>query len=225
MPTTSFDPTIHGFRFANRFRNTIARLPNGATMRTSGRCGGMAFASLDIFHAGRQAPGDDWSGFPRGVPPDGTPLADYLFTRLMDSFVEASAVRFLAWTLLPDERTFVFKGVTAWTADEIPKLRQRIDAGQPVAIGLVGANHIGDVGRSNHQAVAFGYETVRGGVDIAVYDNNTPSTTVTLSWRKRSAGVAASNRTAAWRGIFVHTYVPVVAPRAIWNKPPALGVV
>jgi hypothetical protein len=222
MPMTAFDPMIHGFRFPNRFLNSVARLPNGATIRTSGRCGGMAFASLDIFHDGKQAPTDDWSAFPRGVPPDGTPLADYLFRRLMNSFIEASAVRFLAWTLLPDERTFIFKGVTAWTADEIPGLRASIDAGRPVALGLVGARHMSEVGKSNHQAVAFGYEVVRGGIDLAVYDNNTPRATVTLSWRKGVDGVAATNRGTPWRGLFAHAYAPVIPPKSIWQVPPPL---
>ncbi len=222
MPTTTFDPMIHGFRFANRFRNTVARLPNGAAIRTSGRCGGMAFAALEIFHAGKKAPTDDWLSFERGVPPDGHPLADYLFQRLMNSFIEASAVRFLAWTLLPDERTFIFKGVTGWTANEISGLREQLDAGQPVAMGLVGARHISDVGRSNHQVVAFGYEQVKGGVDIAVYDNNSPRTTVTLAWRKGGFGVTATNRTAPWRGLFVHTYAPMVPPKTLWRPPPAV---
>ncbi len=217
---TAFDPTIHGFRFANRFLNTVARLPNGATIRTSGRCGGMAFASLDIFHAGKQAPTDDWSGFPRGVPPDGTPLAAYLFKRLMDSFIEASAVRFLAWTLLPDERTFIFKGVTAWTADEIPRLRAMIDAGQPVALGMVGARHMSEVGKSNHQIVGFGYDVVKGGIEIAAYDNNTPGRAVTLSWRKGANGITATNRSTPWRGLFVHAYAPMTPPRALWSPPP-----
>jgi hypothetical protein len=220
MPTTTFDPVIHGFRFANRFRNNIARLPNGATIRTSGRCGGMAFASLDIFHAGQAAPRHDWTGFERDVPPDGTPLADYLFRRLMDSFIEPSAVRFLAWTLLPDDRTFIFKGVTAWTADEIPRIRHSIDAGQPVALGLVGASHVKDIGKLNHQAVAIGYTVVPGGVDLAVYDNNTPNTTVTLSWRRGVDGVRANNRKAPWRGLFAHAYAPKVPPKAIWDAPP-----
>ena len=222
MPMTTFDPMIHGFRFANRFRNTVARLPNGATIRTSGRCGGMAFASLDIFHAGKKAPNHDWSGFERGVPPDGHPLADYLFQRLMNSFIEASAVRFLTWTLLPDERTFIFKGVTGWTTDEIPKLRAQIDAGHPVALGLVGARHISDVGRSNHQVVAFGYDVVKGGVDIAVYDNNSPRTTVTLSWHKGTDGVVATNRAAPWRGLFAHSYAAAVPPKTLWQPPPAV---
>lgn len=220
MSVTTFDPTIHGFRFANRFRNTIARLPNGATIRTRGRCGGMAFASLDIFHAQKTAPTDDWSAFPRAVPPDGTPLADYLMRRLLHSFVEPSAVRFLAWTLLPDERNLFFKGVTGWTADEIPKLTSAIDAGRPVALGLVGARHMSDVGRSNHQVVVFGYQRIRTGVDIAIYDNNTPMTTVTLRWTRGAGDITATNRVQPWRGLFVHAYDPLVPPAGLWKRPP-----
>lgn len=223
MTITTFDPVIHGFRFPNRFLNDIARLPNGAQIRTSGRCGGMAFASLDIFHAGKTAPTGDWSGYPRGVPPDGTPIADYLYRRLLNSFIEPSAVRFLAWTLLPDESIpFIYTGVTGWTAKEVGRLRDILDGGQPASLGLVGASHISDVGRGNHQVVAFGYARVPGGVEIFIYDNNTPGVAVTLRWLKGTAGIAASNRSAPWRGLFVHTYAPVVPPIAIWNPPPPI---
>lgn len=122
MPTTEFRPEIHGFPFPNRFVNDVARLPSGDRIRTNGRCGGMAYAALDIFQAGRIAPQHDWSGSPRGVPPDGTPIADYLSRRLLDSFARTSAVRFLAWTLMPSGRHLLFKGVSGWTADEVPKI-------------------------------------------------------------------------------------------------------
>lgn len=119
MRTTAFDPAVHGFAFDNRFVNVVADLPGGARIRTHGRCGGMAYAALDIFHAGRTAPPAPLTDPPGGVPPDGSPLADYLLERLLDSYREPSAVRFLAWTLLPDERTPLFKGVAAWTDEEL----------------------------------------------------------------------------------------------------------
>jgi hypothetical protein len=217
MPITAFDPTIHGFHFPNRFVNNVVSLPNGARIRTNGRCGGMAFASLDIFHAGRRAPLERFTDQPRGVPPDGTPIADYLYQRLMDSFMELSAVRFLAWTLLPDERTFIFKGVHGWSDDEVDGLRTEIDAGRPAALGLVGARRMSDVGRGNHQVVAYGYEPVAGGFDLFVYDNNTPDVRTTLQWRRNRPGLVATNRSSPWRGLFVHTYQAEPPPDAIWH--------
>ena len=74
MATTDFRPDVHGFPFPNRFVNEVARLPNGDRIRTSGRCGGMSAAALDIYYADLAAPRFDWSTFPRGVPPDPTPV-------------------------------------------------------------------------------------------------------------------------------------------------------
>lgn len=220
MPMTAFDPRVHGFPFANRFRNNVAVLPGGAKIRTSGRCGGMAYAALDIFHAGRTAPAHDWSRFPLGVPPDGTPLADYLYRRLFDSYLEVSAVRFLAWTLLPDLHHPIFSGVTKWTGEEVRRFRAQIDEGLPLALGLVGARRIADVGRRNHQVVGIGYTDVRGGTDLHIHDNNHPGVTVTLRWRKGSSELESSHG-APWRGAFVHTYHPHVPPAQIWNPPPS----
>ena len=63
-------------------------------------------------------------------------------------------------------------------------LKAAIDNGKPVAIGLVGARSLPDVGRRNHQAVAFGYNVVAGGVDVLIYDPNTHGVTSVLHWRK-----------------------------------------
>lgn len=47
---TRFLPSIHGFHFPNDFINYVGPIT------TSGRCGGMAFCSLDYFYAGQSAP-------------------------------------------------------------------------------------------------------------------------------------------------------------------------
>ena len=68
MPLTDFDPAVHGFGFPNSFVNQVVSLPNevyrllpgvlrraipGGNLETRGRCGGMAYAALDYYHAGR----------------------------------------------------------------------------------------------------------------------------------------------------------------------------
>jgi hypothetical protein len=212
MPNTTFDPTVHGFHFDNRFVNVVAPLPGGAKLRTRGRCGGMTYAALDYFHQGRPAPAYAPRP-PARVPPDAHPLARYLLTRQLDSFGNESALRFLAWTLFPDEGLPFAKGVRRWTQDEIPKLRDAIDAGRPVPLGLIGARSVSEVGRRNHQAVAFGYRGVTGGVDVLVYDPNDHDVTAVLHWRRGRSPIEASNRPGRpWRGLFVHDYAPKVAP-------------
>ena len=56
MPTTTFDPAIHGFRFDNRFVNVVVSLPGVPKFRTKGRCGGLTYAALDYFTLLRAAP-------------------------------------------------------------------------------------------------------------------------------------------------------------------------
>jgi len=57
-----------------------------------GRCGGMAFAGLDFYFAGW--PVDERFGT---SPPDGGPLRDYIWNRLLDS-LDQNGGRFLSWT-------------------------------------------------------------------------------------------------------------------------------
>jgi hypothetical protein len=213
MPTTTFHPAVHGFRFNNRFVNVVATLPGVPKLRTSGRCGGMAYAALDYFSQRRAAP-TFVPAPPARVPPDGHPLADYLLRRQLESFANDSALRFISWTVFPDESLPFAKGVRHWTAAEIPGLKSSIDRGHPVVIGLIGARSLSDVGRRNHQAVVFGYELVGGGVDLLIYDPNTHGATSVLHWKKGELLIQASNRPGRpWRGLFVHDYAVRVPPK------------
>jgi hypothetical protein len=77
----SFRPATDGFDFANNFVNqiSIAGIP---ITETRGRCGGMAFAALDYWHYRLSVP-----RIPE-LPPDGTPLADYIYARLITSIID-----------------------------------------------------------------------------------------------------------------------------------------
>ena len=120
----------------------------------------------------------------------------------------------MTWTVFPDESLPFAKGVRRWTAEEVPGLKSAIDKGKPVVIGLVGARSLADVGRRNHQAVAFGYTPVPGGVDVLIYDPNTPGVTAVLHWRRGEPLIQASNRPGRpWRGLFVHDHVARVPPK------------
>lgn len=85
-------------------------------------------------------------------------------------------------------------------------------------IGLVGATRLGDVGRMNHQSVAYAYRRVTGGVDLEIYDNNTPRRSVILEWRRSQPGIRASNRQVPWRGFFLHSYDPIAPPLDLWDS-------
>lgn len=62
-----------------------------------GRCGGMAFAGLDYFLAGRDVPDDAQQPAPC-VAPLLCPLRDYIWTRLLDS-LDLNAGAFLEWVM------------------------------------------------------------------------------------------------------------------------------
>jgi hypothetical protein len=213
MPRTDFTPQQHGFHFPNNFVNRVVKLPDGKEFDTKGRCGGMAYASLDYYFAKQPIPPYTSADFPdTGVPPDGNWLADYIYRRLMDSFCNASALRYVTWTLKPDQSSWfgLRKGVTACTKDEMPRLRAAIDAGTPVVLGLISAtNKVQD----NHQVVAYGYDSdqAAGRFSVYIYDNNTPDTEVVLTTGPDNPRVSASNN-ELWRGFFVHHYSSAAPP-------------
>jgi len=203
---TGFRPDVHGFAFPNAFVDVFATLPNGTTITTRGRCGGMAYLSLDLFHAGAPAP--RWgSGLwaPQRVPPDDNWLADAIRARLFDSFRVLSAASFLTWSVLADGSMGPLKGVRRRTAeDELPQVVKAIDDGRPVPLGLVVARSIGAVG-TNHQVVAHGYVREGDVTSVLITDSNSPGREVRLT--PGEAGWVASNG-PTWRGFFVQDYRP-----------------
>ena len=179
---TDFDPKKHGFHFSNEFVNDVCDTPFGK-ITTEGRCGGMAFASLDYYYAKLPIPTHRGSDFPGGkVPPDQTRLADYIYSRLMDSFLR-NGDKFILWTEKLDHYTWIYgDGVTKLTKEEeFPKLLRQLANG-PVALGLIKAEHLWDIGH-NHQVVAHGAELdeATGTMTVHIYDNNAPDRLVTLT--------------------------------------------
>jgi hypothetical protein len=90
---TSFEAQRHGFHFANNFTNHILTVL-GNSITTYGRCGGMAWASLDYFNSQLVVPthissassfagGREDFASSNGVPHDGSVLADYIYSRLL----------------------------------------------------------------------------------------------------------------------------------------------
>ncbi|WP_029290815.1 hypothetical protein [Cellulomonas sp. HZM] len=215
---TAFDPAVHGFGFPNAFVDLLTSLPTGTAIQTKGRCGGMAFASLDYFSADRPAP--RWATNLYGaarVPPDGNWLADRIRKRLFDSFRARSALKFVTWAVAPDDRFGPVDGVRSWTLDELAKVVAAVDAGRPVPLGLVVARSVKDVGQ-DHQVVAHGYERVGDETHVLVTDSNSPGHEVTL---QPEAGAWRASNGPLWRGFFVQDYT-AVRP-VILTRTPARG--
>ena len=235
VPRTGFDPSKHGFHFANGFEGKVAIVPGFGEVPTRGRGGGMAFAALDYWYTGLPVPTHRPQDFPGGsVPEDGTRLADYLYKRLFDSFATSSARQFVTWTLAADQATWADPGVVARTRHEaLPQLRHLLDAGRPAVLGLVAATTLEDLA-CNHQMVAYGYEADEesGAIRIMVYDPDRPEQEVVLSSDSEHPYLESSVPGERWRGCFVQDYVPerpcyldLAVSRGIWvnSWTPTLG--
>ena len=222
MAKTDFTPTLNGFHFGNYFVNNILQVPVYGQISSLGRCGGMSFSALDFYFTHHMIPRSTNQDFAASgsVPPDGTPLADYIYRRQIDSFLTASAAKFITWSVTPDGPSFLLRGVDSWTKqDEYTKLRMAIDAGKPVPLGLVVATDLSGLPH-NHQVVAYGYDLDAAGKPsiVHIYDNNHPDEEVTLTARSAGSGWIESTG-EQWRGFFVQDYVSQPPPAMLITAP------
>lgn len=199
-----FWPATHGFAFPNDFSNKVSIVGIPIT-ETQGRCGGMAFAGLDYWHNRLSIPADG------SLPADGTPLADYIFWRLIDS-IRDNWPMFFHFMRTPDHPTLI-NGIgvaRATREEELPKLTALLDQGVPQPLGLVQSRGITEFG-DDHQVVAFGYETLGTETVVHIWDNNYPSVESSLRFTTlddpNDRAVHHSNGND-WRGFFVERYSP-----------------
>jgi hypothetical protein len=198
-----FDPAKHGFHFINDF-------PDGhwnfGTLRfsTRGLCGGMAFTALDYYFAKMATPA-------KGDPPpsaDHDVLGKYINARQQES-VETNLGHWAPMILNPDDHALSY-----WsTHDEWTKLKNSINAGRPVPIGLgVYLN-----GTSSHQVVATGYQEGAKERWIWTYDPDDRNQQAyvhlppgALHWRDELKAI--DPKWPDWRGFFVSEYHPKKPP-------------
>jgi hypothetical protein len=172
MPRTRFDPTQHGFRFGNRFVNEFTLWPMRLTAH--GRCGGMAYAALDYFLSGREAPTQT------ELPADDSPLGRLIQKRQIDS-LRNQAPGFLNRILNPfgwRSRRLFAQGL--FQGRQFDLLKEWIDDGRPAALGLIGTR-LGVI-NTHHQVVAAGYELGDRPQELRIflYDPNYPGTELTM---------------------------------------------
>lgn len=167
MARTPFDPRRHALPFANWFeRGTpVITLPTPlGRLRLGdahgGLCGGMVFAALD--------------GYFWGVPPPRHPtpqVVRYLARRLLASWnMPAGLVKYYRWQRADQPALSRLMTEVEW-----PRIRAQLDAGVPVALGVVKPQSR-DPRRlvQNHQVLAYGYEQSVTGVRLDIYDPNYP---------------------------------------------------
>jgi hypothetical protein len=163
---TNFNPRTHGFNFINSFNNDVVK---SLDVRTGGLCGGMVYSALDYYHAStRPVPRQDFR------PANRTPLQSYIYGRQTDSLVpnltKWGEIRFNPRGARNNE--FFRWGLTS----ELRNLKEKIDRGQPVPLGLKGHN------RGDHQVLAIGYTTGASDTDLRIhlYDPNRPNLITTM---------------------------------------------
>lgn len=145
-----------------------------------GLCGGMAYAALDYFKAGRPLPrGRGPQDWPTRSTPGGAALRDYLWKRLLDSLgAGGGAATTLAWQVMLHRvpSFWPFSGGPGWllarSRQQWAVLKGHLDQGEPWPIILVGDTHNPF---NNHQVLAYGYEDNGDNTGVIhVYDMNSP---------------------------------------------------
>ena len=168
-----FKPSIHGFRFANRwpagpaFEMRAGYVRIGIGEVSEGLCGGMCFAVADRYLSHEPAPADPVA------PGPGTPLFREIVRRQLVSFDR--------WGLVPARfwLTLLRLAVGRWTgAAQVAEWRRvcsDIDAGRPAMVGLIRSGRINPFGlTTNHQVLAYAYQASALSGTLRIYDPNHP---------------------------------------------------
>ena len=177
-----FRPSVDGLHFVNSWPSEpdivvdvgpLGKVPIGDA--SNGLCGGMVYTVMDVFKAGGPPIPDTTN------PTQGSPLFDYLVSRLFASFdIPGGVLEYYEWMTTPDHDTdiwFVTRRGVAWRTivEEWPKVKADIDSGMLSPLGLVTV-HTTDptmLGH-NHQVLAYAYEVDEADrLTLRLYDPNT----------------------------------------------------
>ncbi len=203
---TKFVPAENGFPFVNRFEFKLPlkfTLPLAGTIDLNevvlGLCGGMCFAALDNFYAGKAPTA---AASPQELDPK---TLIYLADRQIDSLKITTLIKFIEWMLI-DQAEIGARMLRS----EIPRLRRMLDKGDPAVLGLVRVQGLGDP-THNHQvlAVAYSLDDATREMQISLYDPNHPGQTPTLRLNlgQTGPGFAVTQSTGeALRGFFIIPY-------------------
>jgi hypothetical protein len=184
-----FLPSINGLAFANAWpTNPIRqfRLGNIALLNigdaANGLCGGMAFTTADLHHAGL-VPGDE------PQPLAGSDRYDYIVERQIASF-DGGRLPLRFYDLMkptrPDREPSwaqllgaigIDRHSRTWTMVQVewPRIRQALDGGRLAMLGLVRTISADPLQLSlNHQVLAYGYDQEGSVVTLRICDPNWP---------------------------------------------------
>jgi hypothetical protein len=181
---TAFNPTIHGFKFANTFNGI------DGSSRYGGLCGEMVYAELDYFNANMQIPKQTYA------PSNRYPLQSYIYVRQAKSAQESNWDRWAELGVNPGgirNAEFFGWGIEMKNpGDRMNELKAMIDSGKPAPLGLFHCDEAEKYGYRNggdHQVLAIGYDFGRYKGDkgefiddfkIFICDPNFPNQTMIL---------------------------------------------
>ncbi len=165
-----FLPSESAFGFVNSWPSapvTVLRTPFGAVRggdASRGLCGGMVFAALDYWHAGRPVPAQR--------PDQGEPLYAFIVRRLLASWnLPQGIVKYYRWMRLPDAG----KGGVGWrtVTRTLPDIDAALAVGRPLPLGVVTvqSRRLRDL-RRNHQVLVYARESSQDRATLRVYDPN-----------------------------------------------------
>jgi hypothetical protein len=206
----SFRPSRHGFAFANTWPPAPAisiRTPAGRIgigNAALGLCGGMVFAALDYWQAGREPAASQ--------PAPGAPLYRFIVRRLLQSWrLPAGVMPYYLGMLATDGELASRTIKRQW-----PRVKALLDRGQPATLGVVTVDSANPLllGR-NHQVLAYSYHQAGEAVTLLVYDPNSgPDDAVAVRFSTAPAGPFTHNIGVSWpvRGFFLTRYTPAEPP-------------
>jgi hypothetical protein len=201
---TTFLPREHGFHFVNRFDINfefdlplIGKIDLGDIVY--GLCGGMCFAALDHYYAGKPVPAYTNE---QDIP---AAFHNYLMKRQLDSMMLPVVPKVIEWMLRGDDDLGL-----RMSRYEIPKIRRSLDSGKPVVLALIRVGGVNDPTK-NHQVLVRGYDFDPQSKDLVfhLYDPNWPGQEpeIRLNLTKPSQGVQSLESTGEpLRGLFQINY-------------------
>ena len=199
-----------------------------------GLCGGMTHAAIDYWIAGKMIPGIDYAPadkFAAAPPPQSEQvLRDYIFDRLLDTFLEGK-IDILAWHDAVNDpakrKKMPWMPFGREMADQIAKVKAEIDRGRPATLCIF--KDVDSLGEQ-HQVLAYGYDDARPGgtsakpiVRIYVYDPNYPGAPhhmdvtidTTTNMSRIHASFGGSYFSKYWLGFFLFiAHTPKTPPDA-----------
>jgi hypothetical protein len=175
---TPFNPATHGFHFYNSFKFRPEFLNIEFKEMGLGFCGGMSAGALKRFKENQPIPDSE------EIPTQGSELFEELKNRQIRSMPADVIAKILNFQSAPDQDDPLRKtSIARLTRDEWPKLKVRLDNGDPVILILIRANGMFDNPTKNHQVLSIGYEYDPTCNDLVIdtYDPNKPDVTHSLS--------------------------------------------